>query len=177
MAMRLLAVLGLLAALALPTAPATATTSPTAGLEVTVDHSTISTQLGHRFEFSSTVRNPGPRVEGLVAHLNVLSLRAKPYVDPEDWSPQRVVFLDPIPAGGSVTLRWPMTAVNSGTFGVYVTVLDRNPGTAPAPNSPTVVVHVTERRTVNPGGILPLSIAVPTLLGAVVVWLRLRRRD
>ena len=176
MARRLLVMAAFLAAFALPSATATATTSPTEGLDVTVDHSTISTQLGHRFEFRSTIHNPGPRAEGLVAHLNVLSLRTKPYVDPEDWSSQRVVFLDPIPAGGSLTLRWPMTAVNSGTFGVYVTVLDRNPGTAPAQNSPTIVVRVMERRTVNPGGILPLAIAIPTLLGAIVVWLRLRRR-
>jgi hypothetical protein len=68
-----------------------------------------------------------------------------------------------------------MTAVNSGTFGVYVTVLDKNPGAGPAQNTPTVVVRVTERRTVNPSGILPLAIAIPTLIGAVVIWLRLRR--
>jgi hypothetical protein len=163
----------LLAAFALVPAAAAATTSPPAGLELTVDHSTISTQARHGFDFRSTIRNPGPAAEGLVAHPNVLSLRAQPYVDPEDWSSQRVVFLDPIPAGGSLTLQWPMTAVNSGILGVYVTVLDKNPGTRSAQNAPTIVVRVTERRTVNPSGILPLAIARPALLGAVVIWLRL----
>jgi hypothetical protein len=28
-----------------------------------------------------------------VAHISVLSLPEEPYVDPEDWSPRRVVFL------------------------------------------------------------------------------------
>jgi hypothetical protein len=36
---------------------------------------------------------------------------------------------------------------------------------------------VSERRTLNAGGILPLSIAVPALLGALAIVLRLRRRS
>jgi hypothetical protein len=136
-----------------------------ASLSATVDRPRISTQLGRSFEFRSTISNSGPRAaRGLVAHLSVLSLRDDPYVDPEDWSPQRVVFLDAIPAGGSRILRWRMTAVNAGTFGIYVTVLSRDAagGSArPAPNTPTVALRVTQRRTLNSGGILPLVIAIP----------------
>jgi hypothetical protein len=148
-----------------------------AALSATVDRARISTQLGRGFDFRSTITNSGPGdARGLVAHLSVLSLRASPYVDPEDWSPRRVVFLDTIPAGASRTLRWRMTAVNAGTFGVYVTVLPRDPGGGPAPNTPTIAVRVTERRTLNSGGILPLAIGVPALLGALAIAPRLRRR-
>jgi hypothetical protein len=147
------------------------------GVSATVDRARITTQLGRSFEFRSTIRNSGPgTASGLVAHLNVLGLRPEPYVDPEDWSPERVVFLDPIPAGGSRTLRWPMTAVNAGRFGAYVTVLPAGRSAAPAPNSPTIDVVVSERRTLNSGGIVPLAIAVPALLGGLAIALRLHRR-
>ena len=165
----------LLAAAALASADAQAAAP---GLTATVDRAHISTQLGRRFEFRSTIRNSGGApASGLVAHLSVLSVRTEPYVDPEDWSSQRVVFLDPIPAGGSRTLRWRMTAVNSGTFAVYVTVLPAGRSGAAAPNTPTIDVRVSERRTLNAGGILPLAIAVPALLGALAIGVRMRRRS
>jgi hypothetical protein len=167
----------LLAAGALLGASAPAAARAAAELSATVDEPRISTQLGRSFEVRSTITNAGARAaSGLVAHLSVLSLRSDPYVDPEDWSPHRVVFLDPIPAGGSRTLRWRMTAVNAGRFGVYVTVLSTRRGAAPAPNTPTIDVRVSERRTLNAGGILPLAIAIPALLGGLAIVLRLRRR-
>jgi hypothetical protein len=46
----------------------------------------------------------------------------------------------------------------------------------PAPNTPTIAVHVTERRTLNSGGILPLAVGVPALLGTLAIAPRLRRR-
>jgi hypothetical protein len=174
---RLRAAMALLAAAAV--LPAGAAAAPDAArLSASVDRSEISTQLGRSFEFNSTITNAGPdAARGLVAHLSVLSLREDPYVDPEDWAPQRVVFLDAIPAGGSRTLRWRMTAVNAGTFGVYVTVLPQNPRDGPAPNTPTVDLRVTQRRTLNSGGILPIALAVPALLGALTIALQLRRRE
>jgi hypothetical protein len=167
----------LLVAGALACAGATDATAAAPGLSARVDRARISTQLGRSFEFRSTITNHGARAaSGLVAHLSVLSLRSEPYVDPEDWSPHRVVFLDPIPVGGSRTLTWRMTAVNAGTFGVYVTVLSSDRSAAPAPNTPTIDVRVSERRTLDAGGILPLAIAVPALLAGLAIALRLRRR-
>lgn len=166
----------LLVAAALACASPGAAAATSHDVSATVDRMRIATQLGGSFEFRSTITNSGATAaSGLVAHLSVLSLRSEPYVDPEDWSPERVVFLDPIPAGGSRTLRWPMTAVNAGTFGVYVTVLSDEPNTAPPSNTATIDLRVSERRTLNSSGILPLAIAVPALLGALALVL-LRRR-
>jgi hypothetical protein len=169
-------------ATALLTAAALACASPAAAapppdLSATVDRAQIATQLGRSFEFRSTVTNSAATpARGLVAHLSVLSLRSDPYVDPEDWSSQRVVFLHPIPAGGSRTLRWRMTAVNAGTFGVYVTVLSTQPATVPPPNTPMIDLRVSDRRTLDAGGILPLAIAIPALLGGLAIVLRVCRR-
>jgi hypothetical protein len=168
----------LLAAAAVLPASAEATPEAAPRLSASVDRAQISTQLGRSFEFRSTITNAGPgTARALVAHLSVLSVREEPYVDPEDWSPQRVVFLDPIAAGGSRTLSWRMTAVNAGTFAVYVTVLPQDARGGPAPNTPTIDLRVAERRTLDAGGILPIALAIPALLGGLTIALRLRRRE
>jgi hypothetical protein len=145
-----------------------------AGVSVRVDRTAISTSLGHRFVFHTTIANGGAAsARGLIAHLNVLSLRNGVYVDPEDWSSHRTRYLAPIPAGGSVTLTWMLQAVNAGSIGVYVAVLGASgrPVTGPA-----VHVAIAERKTLNSGGVLPLALGIPALLAALALAIRARRR-
>jgi len=153
--------------------PATARPS----VSVTVDRVGVATGLGKRFTFTSTVVNAGPvEARGLVAHLNVASLRPGVYVDPEDWSTSRTRYLDPIPSGGAATVRWSLQAVNAGSFAVYVAVLPADAAGRPPTVGRTVRVTVAERRTLDAGGILPLAIGVPALLGLAAGGLALRRR-
>ena len=146
-------------------------------VSVATDRAQISTKLGAKFAFRTTITNRGSTAaSGLIAHLNVLSLRDGVYVDPEDWSARRTVYLDTIPAGGSVTITWRMQAVNDGSFGIYVAVLPDS-GSASAPTTgPTIHLAVEERKTLNAGGILPLVLGIPALLGLLTLALRVRRR-
>jgi len=112
----------------------------------------------------------------LIAHLNVLSLRTGVYVDPEDWSSRRTRYLTPIPAGGSVTLTWKVQAVNSGSIGIYVAVLPASGVPQPPATGPTLHVSIAQRRTLNSGGIVPLALGMPGLLGLLTIALRVRRR-
>jgi hypothetical protein len=145
-------------------------------VSVDVEPTEIRTELGKDFSFRSTIRNEGssPAVR-LVAHLNVLSLRPGLYVDPEDWSEERTRYLAPIRAGGSTTLTWTVTAVNSGSLGVYVAVFPSSGSGRPV-TGPTVRADIAERETIDAGGIVPLALGVPALLGALAVGVRLRRR-
>ena len=148
-----------------------------ASVSVTVDRIGVATGLGKRFAFRSTVVNTGPgEARGLVAHLNVASLRPGVYVDPEDWSTSRTRYLDPIPAGGTATVRWSLQAVNAGSFAVYVAVLPARAAGRPPTVGRTVQVSVAERRTLDAGGILPLALGVPAVLGLAAGGLALRRR-
>jgi hypothetical protein len=148
-----------------------------ADVSVTVDRTGVATGLGKRFTVRSTFANPGPdEARGLVAHLNVASLRPDVYVDPEDWSTSRTRYLDPIPAGGTATVRWSLQAVNAGTFAVYVAVLPQDAAGRPPAVGPAVRVTVAERRTLDAGGILPLALGVPTAIGLAAGGLALRRR-
>ncbi len=144
---------------------------------VTVDRAQISTGLGDAFGFRTTIANPSATAtEALIAHLNILSLRDGLYVDPEDWSSQRTRYLGVIPGGGSRTIRWKLRAVNGGTLAAYVAVLPQTRPARPPTTSPTIQIAVAERKTLNSGGILPLALGIPALVGLLAGSVRLARR-
>ena len=166
---------GMIVALALAAglAPAAAGTSP---VSVRVDPTTVSTSIGQRFPLTSTVRNDGDRpVSGLVAHLNVLSLDPDVYVDPEDWSSQRTIYLDPVPAHAATRLDWTVQAVNSGRLVIYVAVTATQ-GTDAVAASNTLRLAVAPQRTVEAGGILPLALAMPAAVLLLTGFAGYRRR-
>ncbi len=145
-------------------------------LSVSVDSTSISTKLGRRFSFQTTLVNRGSApASGLIAHLNVLSLRDGVYVDPEDWSSHRTRYLPTVSAGGSKTITWKLEAVNAGSFGVYVAVLPQSGPPSPPTTGPTIRVAVAERRTLDSGGILPLALGIPAALGLAWIAVRLGR--
>jgi hypothetical protein len=166
-----------LAAMALALAAGAHAASGPAGFSATVDRTRISTELGRTFVFRSTIANKGAATaDGLIAHLNIVSLRSDVYVDPEDWSTHRTRYLGSLAAGGSKTITWRLKAVNSGAFDVYVAVLPRGGDARPPVTAPVVAVAVAGRKTLNAGGILSVALGVPAILGVLTVGLELRRR-
>lgn len=148
-----------------------------AAVTISADRTEVSTSIGRDFTFATRVENKGSSVTPpLVAHLNVLSLRPGVYVDPEDWSSRRTVFLGPIPAAGSRSITWKVKAVNSGDIGIYVAVLPQSGAAEPPVTSQTIHVRIAERRTLNSGGILPLAAGIPALLAALAVGVRFSRK-
>ncbi|MBI5106549.1 MAG: hypothetical protein HZB46_16460 [Solirubrobacterales bacterium] len=143
---------------------------------VAVDRTNVSTALGRSFTVRTTIANPaGAAATGLVAHLNVVALSPGLYVDPEDWSAHRTRYLPEIPGHGATTVAWKLDAVNAGELGVYVAVLPRDRTAAPQ-TGPYVRVHISDRKEIDAGGILPLAIGVPALLTLVTLGTRRRRR-
>lgn len=154
-------------------APASAATSQ---VSVRVDPRTVSTGVGQRFTLTSTVRNDSDRpVSSLVAHLNVLGLDPDVYVDPEDWSSQRTVYLNPLPAHAATRLTWTVQAVNSGRLVIYVAVTATQ-GTDAVTASNALRLAVAPQRTVEAGGILPLAVAMPTAVLLLTGFTARRRR-
>ncbi len=147
------------------------------GLSVTVDRGSISAGLGETFSFRTTIANrASTATDPLIAHLNILSLSAGLYVDPEDWSSERTQYIGPIPAGESRAIAWKVKAVNGGSLAAYVAVLPEARATEPPSTSPTIQISVAERRTLNSGGILPLAVGVPALIGLLAGGVGLARR-
>ena len=150
-------------------------------VSVSVDRARLSTRLGHTFVFHSTITNhSNAAMAGLIAHLNVLSLRRGVYVDPEDWSSDRSQQLSLKP-GESRKLSWEIQAVNAGLFAAYVVVVpfgNTVNGNEDLSTSPLIRVDVAQRTTLSAGGALPVVLAVPLLIGlaAATVLVRVRRR-
>jgi hypothetical protein len=171
-------IVAVLTALSATAALAASLASPTGAsrFSVSVSRAQISTQLGDRFTFRSTVVNHGrTAARGLIAHLNVVGLDPSVYVDPEDWSSHRTSYLETLPPGGSTTITWRLQAVSAGEFDLYVAVLPRRAGARPPTTGPAVRVAVADRRTLNSGGIVPLALGVPALLGLLALAVRFRR--
>jgi hypothetical protein len=159
--------------------PAAARSAAAASTGVSFDRSAVSTVLGDDFTIRSEITNSGATPTApLVAHLNVVSLTGRPYVDPEDWSSSRTRAVGPLGAGGRTGLSWTVQAVSAGDVEIYVVVLPaRGPSAAtPLLVSPPVHVSVAGRRTLSGGGSLPVVIAVPAVLGLVATGIRLRLR-
>jgi hypothetical protein len=173
---RMAAIAAALACVLGPATGAWAAASTEPGVHVTLDRTRIATRLGANFTVRAKITNEaGTAARGLIAHLNVLSLRPGVYVDPEDWSSSRTRYLPPLPPHGSTTLVWHIQAVNAGRIGVYVAVTSRSGVGAPH-TGPLARVLVTEHRTLNSGGILPLALGIPAVLAMLSAGLRVRRR-
>jgi hypothetical protein len=148
-------------------------------VEIVVAPTRVETVLGNRFTMTTELRNTDSAGSGpLLAHLNVASLQPDVYVDPEDWSSERSQELSLQP-GESRTLSWELQAVNSGRFAAYVVVL---PATEAADDSmdpvvtPLASLDVAPQSTLDPGGVLPVVLGVPLLLGLAAVAARFRIR-
>jgi LPXTG-motif cell wall-anchored protein len=153
--------------------------APSAGasLAVKLDQSSVSTRIGEKFHFSSTVRTLGPQpVPDVVAHLNIVSLDPSVYVDPEDWSSHRTRYFGTFGAGEARRVEWTVQAVNSGRFVVYVAVVDRD-GQGSVTASNPLATTVAQKRRLNSGGVVPLALGIPGLLGLGFVVVRRRRRS
>ena len=123
----------------------------------------VSIRIGEDFRFTTAISNRGAApLEGLVAHLDVVSHDPCVYVDPEDWSSERTRYLPRVAPGASLEIPWNVKAVNAGRFAVYVVVLGDGPPLA----GPALDARVAERRTMDAGGVLPLAVGLPALLGS-----------
>jgi hypothetical protein len=100
------------------------------------------------------------------------------YVDPEDWSPQRTQYVDPIEPGATVTQTWDVNPVLEGQIAAYIVVIADSTGAdiQPLGVSPVVHLDVGAQKSLNPGGVAPVAVAVPGTLAVLLVAARLTRR-
>ena len=147
---------------------------------VEVSKSDVTALTGRKFTFTSKISNKGSDVTPpLIANLNFVTLDDTTYIDPEDWSPQRTISIAPIQPGSSATRTWTVNPALKGDVAVYVVVLPDSPGLAtasPLVASPAIHVHVAQQRSLNPGGVLPVVLAVPAFLAVAFAGLRVARR-
>lgn len=165
-----------LAAAAVTAAPANADApDAVASVQISQDTTTARAAIGEPFSFTTTVRNPGDQpLTGLVAHLDIVGLDPDVYVDPEDWSSQRTQYLPPVPAHGATRLSWSVNAVNPGRLVVYVSLVTATGDSVVT--GPALHAEVSAQQRLDAAGVVPVAVAVPTVVLALLVAARVRRR-
>jgi hypothetical protein len=149
-------------------------------VQVSISRDQVRTRLGDSFSFTSEITNTGPKqLSGLMAHLDIVGLSSGIYVDPEDWSEERTKNVPALRSGESTDISWKVKAVTGGRAAIYVVALSgENPPAAPVGPavSPAIDVRIADTKDLNSGGVLPLALGVPLLLGAGTLAVRRRRR-
>ena len=173
----IIAIIALALGVWLSTVGSASADSDAGGLVVSVTPERLSTSVGQPAAITIALANESSEPTTEVAvHIDITDPRGTNSVDPEDWTPELTLSREALLPGERVTESWSVTPIQGGDFVLYAVVLDANAGVEPGTLSVSngVPVHVEERRSFNPQGVLPLSVAMPTLLGVALVW-RFRR--
>ena len=114
-------------------------------------------------EISNTGGQP---VTDVTTYLSLVDNENKLPVDLEDWSAEKGVHMIKIEAGKTIPLKFKIHFVKAGEYSLILI--------ATAQNSETPVVsmmihfHVSPKKNLNPGKILPVAIGIPLLLLVVL---------
>jgi hypothetical protein len=151
-------------------------------LEISIDTDFANVKAGDPVLFNTAVTNPSDEESPpLIVAMNIINLDSEgDVVDPEDWSPERTQYVTPMAPGQSVRLGWRVNAILDGDYMVYMVLIPEPEGlqaTSQPVASSGIHLTVDPFTRLNPGGILPIIIAVPTVLMAGVGFVMWRQRQ
>lgn len=137
-------------------------------LTVTMSPAASDVVLGDAFDIRIDVTNTGAAPSSsLVVHIDITDPTSAESVDPEDWTSTLSKPIGALGPGESTYVDWQLQPISPGRFTLYAVSLSANDDSAAISN--VVTVDVTDRRTLNPEGILPVAIGVPALIGGLLV--------
>ncbi len=134
-----------------------------------------SPQMGDNLAFDTVIRNTsGQPTHGVVAWISLVQMdpgHEQP-MDLEDWSAHKAVNQPLLGAGEHLAVEWPMRLIQSGSYRVVVSAMDRDAGTVMT--SPVLDFVVRPKPMVESKRILPVSLGVPLILLSLVfaAWYR-----
>ncbi len=171
------AALGALAMAIAVSGPAAVDAQSVADIEVEIDPVTAEVLLGESVDLEVRVTNrteePTPP---LVVHIDITDPSQSSSVDPEDWTATLSKGVGVIEPGMAKTVKWTVQPISGGQFALYAVAL--TPGGPDVTSSNVLTFDVTEQRSLNPEGILPVAIGGPVLIGGIwLVQARLARRQ
>lgn len=152
-----------------------------APLTLATTKATLSGTAGQYVRLPATVTNtsnaPVKEVVAYVSLVDVARGQQAP-VDLEDWSAHRAVTIPALGPGQSQSVGWSLRLVKGGDYVVYANAIAGDSTRASVGQE--VPLTVKAQRNLNPGGVLPVAIGVPIVVGAALfgpVALRQRKLD
>lgn len=175
--------LGLLVIAGFIVFPSTSRAMAFQDLQISIDMDYQTVKAGDKIEFNTLVTNNNAEASPpLIVAMNIINLDAEGnVVDPEDWSPRRTQYIEPLGSGQSANHPWRINAILDGDYMVYIVLIPAPEGqesTSQPITSSGIHLTVTPFTRLNPAGVLPYAIGGPIVLLLVIfVIFRLRRRQ
>lgn len=150
-------------------------------LKVSISMTDSTVRAGGTILFQTVVTNDhAESSRPVIMAMNIINLNAQgEVVDPEDWSPQRTQYIQPLAPGQATSLEWRVNAILDGEFMVYMVAIPA-PASSEMTSQPVassgIHLTVTPYTKLNPGGVLPYAIGGPLLLAVVIFFVYRHRR-
>lgn len=139
----------------------------------------LSGTAGQYVNLPATITNTsGQPAKDVVAYVTLVETTSgqQAPVDLEDWSAHRAVTVGSLAPGETKNASWDLRLIKGGEYVVYASAIAQ--GSSQAAVGPEVPLSVTAQKNLNPGGVLPVALGVPMLVGtalfAPVYWRRRR---
>jgi hypothetical protein len=139
----------------------------------------LSGTAGQYVNLPATITNTSDNpIKDIVAYVTLVETTSgqQAPVDLEDWSAHRAVTIDSLAPSESQNAAWDLRLIKGGEYVVYAAAIEK--GSSQAAVGPVVPLSVTAQKNLNPGGVLPVALGVPILVGtALFVPVFWRRRN
>jgi hypothetical protein len=145
-------------------------------LRISIDRDVAEVKTGDELLFDTVLQNRGSSESPpVILAMNIINLDSEgDVVDPEDWSPERTQYIEPLAPGSSSENSWQIDAILKGDYMVYMVAVPqpRSAGETTVPaTSPGLHLTVNPFARLNPRGVLPVAIFVPLGVTAGVLLL------
>jgi hypothetical protein len=159
--------------------PASAQPSAGAPLKIETSVNQLSGTTGDYVTLPTVITNASDNpLKDVVAYVTLVETTQgqQAPVDLEDWSAQRAVMVGSLTPGESRNASWDLRLIKGGDYVVYPAALTG--GTREPSVGLDVPLSVSSHQNLNPGGVLPVALGVPIIVGVLllgpVLW---RRRN
>jgi hypothetical protein len=146
-------------------------------ITISIDPPSILANIGSKIIYTGTITNNSDKVvKNIIAYISLANItqgKESP-MDLEDWSANKAVKVDAIPAHGTYEGKWPMRLIDSGSYVAYVTVVDKNDNIPVS--SAMSRLEIIKVLRLNPNNVLPVALGEPLLIGVVFMIISFRRR-
>jgi hypothetical protein len=138
-------------------------------LQIETRTSELSGTAGQYVKLPARITNASKvPVKDVVAYVTLVEITKgqKAPVDLEDWSAHRAVTIGSLAPGHSRDASWSLRLVKGGHYVIYANAIEK--GSSWAAVGQEVPLTVMAHKNLNPGGVLPVALGVPVLVGAAL---------
>ncbi len=146
-----------------------AQTSSSAPVKIESPSTPLSGTAGQYVNLPATITNTsGKPVNDLVAYVTLVEITSgqQAPVDLEDWSAHRAVTFGSLAPGETKNASWDLRLIKGGEYIVYAAAIAKDSSQAAVGSE--IPLSVTAQKNLNPGGVLPVALGVPMLVGTAL---------